>query len=115
MITFAYAERPANVALSFAVLAQTHQQFASSHSRLAGRLEGPALPVSSAWFWETTEPGQVSEFRDGITLGADLVSGPVTVKLTNETRGRLWLSVVLVGQGPSPAGELEHFWALEDR
>lgn len=115
LITFAYAERPADVALGFAVFAQTHQQFASSHSKLAGRLEGAALPVKGAWFWETTEPGQLSEFRDGITLGADLVSGPVAVKLTNETRGRLWLALVLVGQGPSPAAELEHFWALEDR
>jgi hypothetical protein len=107
LITLAYAERAADVALSFAVSARTHQQFASSHSRLVGRLEGPALPVAGAWFWETTEPGQVSEYRDGITLGADLVSGPVVVKLTNETRGRLWLALVLVGQGPAPAAELE--------
>jgi hypothetical protein len=115
LITFAYAERPSEVALGFAVAARTHQQFASSHSKLAGRLEGPALPVAGAWFWETTEPGQPSEFRDGITLGADLVSGPVTVKLSNETRGRLWLALVLVGQGPSERADLEHFWALEDR
>lgn len=115
LITFAYAERPKHVALSFAVVAQTHQQFASSHSKLQGRLEGAAQPMARAWFWETTEPGQLSEFRDGLTLGADLVSGPVVVKLTNETRGRLWLALVLVGQGPRPAAELEHFWALEER
>lgn len=114
LISFAYAERPAEVALSFSVLAQLHQQFASSHSQLTGRLEGSALPTAGAWFWETTEPGQVSEFRDGITLGADLVSGPVVVKLKNESRGRLWLALVLVGQGPGAAAELDQFWALED-
>jgi hypothetical protein len=92
---------------------KTSQEFAASHSLLAGRLAGPATALSKAWFWESSEPLQLSEFRDGITLGADLQHGALSVKLKNETRGRLWLALVLVGQGPGEADGVEHFWALE--
>jgi hypothetical protein len=115
LIVFAYAETPADVALSYAVGAKISSAFAASHSLLAGRLAGPALPLPGAWFWESTELYQLSEFRDGITLGADLERGAVSVKLKNETRSRLWLSVVLVGQGATQDERVRHFWALENR
>jgi hypothetical protein len=115
LILFAYAERPGNVALSYALSGKTRQEFAASHSTLAGRLEGPALQLPGAWFWESNEPLQLAEFRDGVTLGADLQRGALTLRLKNEGRDRLWLSVVLVGQGPGQSAGVEHFWALEDR
>jgi len=115
LILFAYAEQPGNVALSYALSGKTSQEFAASHSKLSGRLEGPALALPGGWFWESTEPLQLAEFRDGVTLGADLQRGALTLKLKNESRGRLWLTLVLVGQGPGQADGVEHFWALEDR
>jgi hypothetical protein len=115
LIVFAYAEQPGNVALSYALSGKTSRDFAASHSTLSGRLEGAALQLPGAWFWESTEPVQLAEFRDGVTLGADLQRGALTLKLKNEGRGRLWLTVVLVGQGPGQADGAEHFWALEDR
>jgi hypothetical protein len=115
LICFAYAEQPGNVALSYSLSGKTSQEFAASHSTLSGRLEGPALALPGAWFWESTEPLQLAEFRDGVTLGADLKRGALSLKLKNESRGRLWLTLVLVGQGPGQADGVEHFWALEDR
>jgi len=115
LISFAYAEQPGDVALSFALSGKTSPDFADSHSALSGRLEGPAAALSGAWFWESSEPLQLAEFRDGVTLGADLLRGAVSLKLKNETRGRLWLTLVLVGQGPSQSEGVEHFWALEER
>lgn len=115
LIVFAYAEKPLEVAVSYALTAKTSQEFAASHSVLAGRLEGPATALAQAWFWESTESLQLSEFRGAVQLGADLERGAVSVKLQNESRGRLWLTVVLVGQGLAEADGVEHFWALEGR
>jgi len=115
LILFAYAEQPGEVALSYALSGKTNPDFAASHSALAGRFAGPAAALPGAWFWESTEPLQLAELRDGVTLGADLLRGAVSVKLKNETRGRLWLTLVLVGQGPGQSEGVEHFWALEDR
>jgi len=115
LVLFAYADKPTDVAVSYALSAKTRRELTASHSVLAGRLQGAATALSDAWFWDSNEPLQLSEFRGGVALGADLQRGTVAVKLKNETRGRLWLSLVLVGQGPSEADGVEHFWALEDR
>jgi hypothetical protein len=115
LILFAYAEQPGDVALSYALSGKTNPDFAASHSALSGRLAGSAVALPGAWFWESTEPLQLGELRDGITLGADLMRGAISVKWKNETRGRLWLTLVLVGQGPGQSEGVEHFWALEDR
>jgi hypothetical protein len=115
LIVLAYAERPTDIVLSYSLGGKLSAAFAASHSVLSGRLSGPAVPLQGAWFWESTEPNQLAEFRDGVTLGADLERGAVRVKLKNETRARLWLTLVLVGQGATEAEGVQHFWALEDR
>jgi hypothetical protein len=115
LIVLAYAERATDVTLSYSLGGKLGTTFSASHSVLSGRLTGPALPLEGAWFWESTEVSQLAEFRDGVTLGADLERGVVRVKLKNETRTRLWLSLVLVGQGATQAEGVQHFWALEDR
>jgi hypothetical protein len=115
LIVFAYAERPTDVTLSYSLEGKLSADLAASHTVLSGRLAGPASALQGAWFWESTEPHQLAEFRDGVTLGADLERGVVRVKLKNETRTRLWLTLVLVGQGATQAEGVQHFWALEDR
>jgi hypothetical protein len=115
LIVLSYAERPTDMTLSYSLGGKLSGAFAASHSVLSGRLTGPAVPLEGAWFWESTEANQLAEFRDGVTLGADLERGVVRVKLKNETRTRLWLTLVLVGQGATPAEGVQQFWALEDR
>ncbi|HKO94417.1 MAG TPA: hypothetical protein VJU61_24855, partial [Polyangiaceae bacterium] len=111
----AYAERATDVTLSYSLGGKLSATLAASHSVLGGQLAGPALPLQGAWFWESSEVHQLAEFRDGVALGADLERGVVRLKLKNETRTRLWLTLVLVGQGETPAEGVQHFWALEDR
>jgi hypothetical protein len=115
VVVFAYAEQPGDVALSYELTAKTSENFAASHSSLAGLLQGPATSLPEAWFWESTEPAELCEYRDGISLGADLLRGTVAVTLKNETQRRLWVSAVFVGRAPNEGEAMDQFWALEDR